>query len=324
MPSTCTGIFKGTFKETSSRLLVLVLVGTMVSCTSRTRTAATAPASTASPKPSSSLAPGRATATAVATGQIVWTDASSDIVLSNADGSHQHVVVPNHPSVTLAVSYNSPDLSPDGKQIVMASSTAGVPRSSQLYIAGTAGSAPRRADETGTIQYSPRWSPEGTQIAYAELEGANGVRDIVTMYADGTGQKVVIGNGDHPSWSPGGGSLVFVSGGNIMVINADGSQLHTLAPGVGPAIWSPDGTEIAFQPTQSRGVRVIKADGTSQTVTDAAVSLQSWSPDGRRLLVIATPSGHLPGVLQVIDAASAAVLQTLASNVVDASWQRSR
>ncbi len=315
---------KGTFSGTVSRLVVLVLLGTMVSCTSGTQTAATGPASTASPKPSPSASAGRATATAVATGQIVWTDGSSNIVLSNADGSNQHVVVPNHPSVTLAVSYNSPDLSPDGKQIVMGSSTGGVPRSSQLYIAGTHGSAPRRADQTGTIQYWPRWSPDGTQIAYAELEGANGVRDIVTMSADGTGQKVVIGNGDRPSWSPGGGSLVFVSDGNIMVINADGSQLHTLAPGVGPAIWSPDGTEIAFQQTQSRGVRVIKADGTSQTVTDAAVSLQSWSPDGRRLLVITTPSGHLPGDLQVIDAASGAVLQTLASNVVDASWQRSR
>ena len=234
------------------------------------------------------------------------------------------VMVPNPPSVTLAVSYNSPDLSPDGKQIVMGSSTAGIPRSSQLYIAGTDGSAPRRADETGTIQYWPRWSPDGTQIASAELEGANGVRDIVTMLADGTGQKVVIGNGDRPSWSPGGGSLVFVSGGNIMVVNTDGSQLHTPAPGAGPAIWSPDGTEIAFQQAQARGVRVIKADGTSQTVTDAAVSLQSWSPDGHRLLVIATPSGHPPGDLEVIDAASGAVLQTLASNVVDASWQHPR
>jgi Tol biopolymer transport system component len=311
-----------------ARIVVLVLAGTLVACTPHSQTGAgTTPASEEhSPTPSPSASPASATATATGTagGRIVWTDASFNIVLSNADGSHSHVVVPNHPSVTSPMTYSTPDLSPDGKQIIMDGSRTGAPRSSQLYMVGVDGGTPRRADDAGTIQYLPRWSPDGTQIVYAELEGANGVRDVVRMDADGTGQKVVVGNGDRPSWSPGGGSLVFVSSGNIMVINADGSQLHTLAPGVGPVIWSPDGTEIAFQQTQARGVRVIKADGTSQTVTDAAVSLQSWSPDGRRLLVIATPSGHLPGDLQVIDAASGAVLQTLASNVVDASWQRPR
>lgn len=251
----------------------------------------------------------------------MWTDASSNVVLSNADGSNQHIVVPNHPSVTSPVSYSSPDLSPDGKQIVMAGSRAGKPNSSQLYVAGTDGNAPQLADQSGAIEFWPRWSPDGTQIAYAELEGANGVRDIVTMASDGEGQQVVIGNGDRPSWAPGGGSLVFVSSGDIMEVNVDGSALHILAPGAGPAVWSPDGARIAYQPTQSGGVRVLEG-GTSRTVTDAPVSLQDWSPDGRRLLVIATPSGHLPGVLEVIDATTGAVLQTLASNVVDASWQR--
>jgi Tol biopolymer transport system component len=141
------------------------------------------------------------------------------------------------------------------------------------------------------------------------------------MDSDGTGQKVVIGNGDRPYWAPGGGSLVFASSGDIMVVNIDGSGLRILAPGAGPAVWSPDGGRIAYQPTQSGGVRVLEG-GTSRTVTDAPVSLQDWSPDGRHLLVIATPSGHLPGDLQVIDATTGAVQQTIASNVVDASWQR--
>jgi len=138
-------------------------------------------------------------------------------------------------------------------------------------VVGVGGGPPRRADDAGTIQYWPRWSPDGSRIVSAELEGANGVRDVVTMDADGTGQKVVVGNGDRPSWSPAGGSLVFASSGSIMVVNADGTQLHTLATGVGRAFWSPDGTQIAFQQARSRGVRVIRADGTSQTVTDAAV-----------------------------------------------------
>jgi TolB protein len=257
-------------------------------------------------------------------GQIVWTDASSNIVLSNADGSNQHVVVPNQPSVTSPVVYNSPDLSPYGKQIVMAGSRAGAPRSSQMYVAPSGGGAPQTAGVLGTIQYWPRWSPDGTQIAYAELEGANGVRDIVVVNSDGSNPKVIIGNGDRPSWSPDGVSLLFSSGGNVMFINADRSQLRTLATGAGPVIWSPDGKQIAYQQAPSRGIRVFKADGTSQTVTDAAVSLQSWSPDSRHLLVIAAPPGKVAGDLQVIDASTGAVLRTLASNIVDASWQHPR
>jgi Tol biopolymer transport system component len=316
------------FRAAGSRLILLVVFGMLVTCSSRAQTGAgTAPptqkSSPAVPK-SAFPSPGSATATATATGQIVWTDASSSIVLSNPDGSNQHVVVPNHASVTAPVSYSEPDLSPDGKKIVMAGSKPGAKPSSQLYIAGSDGSAPRRAAESGTIQYSPRWSPDGTQIAYAELEGANGVRDIVVMDADGSSPKVIIGNGDRPFWSPDGLSLLFQSSGKIMVINTDRSQLRALAEGAGPAIWSADGTQVAFQQAQSRGVRVLKTGGTSQTVTDAAVSLQSWSPDGRHLLVIASPSGNPPGNLQVIDAATGAVQQTLASNVLGASWQRQR
>src|SRR2546426_8247866 len=137
------------FRATGSRLLLLVVATTLVACTSHSRAGTPAPTSTASPNPSSSPSPGSATATATAMGQIVWTDASSNIVLSNADGSHQHVVVPNHPSVTAPVSYNSPDLSPDGKRILLAGSRAGAQPSSQIYIAGTDGSPPRRAAESG-------------------------------------------------------------------------------------------------------------------------------------------------------------------------------
>ena len=317
------------YRAAGSRLLLLVVVGTLVACTSHAQTGAgTAPpsqkSSPATPTPTSTASPGFATATATAMGQIVWTDASSNIVLSNADGSNQHVVVPNRPSVTSPVTYNSPDISPDGKQIVMAGFKAGAPRTSQLYLAGTDGKAPRLAGALGTIQYWPRWSPDGAQIAYAELEGANGVRDIVVVDNGGTNPRVIIGNGDRPSWSPDGLSLLFSSGGNIDFINVDRSQLRTLATGAGPVIWSPDGKKIAWQLAPSRGIRVFKADGTSQTVTDAAVSLQSWSPDSRRLLVIATPPGKGAGDLQVIDASTGAVQQTLASNVVDASWQRPR
>jgi len=75
-------------------------------------------------------------------------------------------------------------------------------------------------------------------------------------------------------------------GGDIYVMNADGSGLRRVTDG-GDPIWSPDGQQIAFvRWREPRGVWVINADGSGEwRVFDwSEARWPSWSPDGSRIL----------------------------------------
>lgn len=88
----------------------------------------------------------------------------------------------------------------------------------------------------------------------------------------------------------GGGKLVFQtsSGGDIYLINADGTGLRKLTNGLDPAL-SPDGTMVAFARWSGlpRGLYVINVDGTGERLVygwDASgLKAPTWSPDGKRI-----------------------------------------
>jgi TolB protein len=75
-------------------------------------------------------------------------------------------------------------------------------------------------------------------------------------------------------------------GGELYVINADGSGLRRLTDGVDP-VWSPDGKQIAFTRWRDpRGVWVMNADGSGARLLFAWSEARwpSWSPDGSQIL----------------------------------------
>ncbi|MDX6325973.1 MAG: hypothetical protein QOK15_2327 [Nocardioidaceae bacterium] len=152
----------------------------------------------------------------------------------------------------------------------------------------------------GHAATQPRWSPDGTRIAF-ELDSR-----IWVMNANGTGQKRLTGRPgfeDHsPAWSPDGTTIVF-SRCNVQLgfdaycdidrISAHGTGLTTILHDNwkgGQPTYSPNGREIAF--TTDRGgfisaVWVMRADGSHpRRLTDPVLEANGpdWSPDGTHIL----------------------------------------
>ena len=112
--------------------------------------------------------------------------------------------------------------------------------------------------------FSPAWSPDGTQIAFASQRAGDRYPNLYLINVDGTGLINLTDNrseGEYPSWSPDGTQIAFAcyQGGGVRAntspdydicrINRDGTGLQNLtnnpAYDFHPA-WSPDGTQIAF------------------------------------------------------------------------------
>ena len=162
------------------------------------------------------------------------------------------------------------------------------------------------------------------RIAFVSHRAGN--PEIYVMDADGGNQRRLTNHPDkdwHPTWSPDGKRIAFVSNRDghvhfrhgwpvyeIYVMDADGGNPQNLTNNPDddryPA-WSPDGKRIAFVSMRDRHVidfaptyeiYVMDTDGGNpQNLTnDRNDDRQpAWSPDGKRIVFVSERAGHFRG-----------------------------
>jgi Tol biopolymer transport system component len=197
--------------------------------------------------------------------------------------------------------YDEPTWSPDS--IMIAYSSSSYTERANIWVKNAdASTVAKRITSHTAADYHPRWSPDGTRIAFHSRRGKS--IDIWIRNADGTGEDTVVASDpatdQDAEWSPDGTKLAFESkrSGNfdIWVVGIDGAsspvQITFDEASDTQPMWSPDGTRIAFQSDRggSRGVWVKNADGTGNAVqvsvayTDAG--MHDWSHDGSRIAFV--------------------------------------
>jgi len=178
-----------------------------------------------------------------------------------------------------------------------------------VYTINIDGTSETRLTTSPDWDWSPNWSPDGSQIAF--LSYRNGNTEIYIMSADGSKQtrltKSTAFEG-YPTWSPDGKNLAFVSDeeepdpancGNkpegcinqIYIMDMESSNVTQLtndpSNNESPS-WSPDGTQLVFHSDKDGtfDIYIINSDGSNpkRLTSDLAISWRpAWSPLGKKI-----------------------------------------
>ena len=240
-------------------------------------------------------------------GRIV-TDNFEDVFAMDPDGSNV-VFIADEPGAEFDA-----DWSPDGRSVVYRDSTRGMNVDDEVFVARADGTRARNITANPANDWGPAWSPDGSTIVFnSDRDG--GLRGYF-MDPDGSNLRPVGVDQwfEYPAWSPDGRRIVFEGAlgatYDIFVLELESgavSQLTT-APGDDSwAVWSPDGSTIAFSTERDdcrfvaatddcwddgepndyhRDIWLMNPDGSDQRrVTPEAGQFVAFSPDGEHLLI---------------------------------------
>jgi eukaryotic-like serine/threonine-protein kinase len=200
---------------------------------------------------------------------------------------------------------SSPDISPDGKQLVYSSSASG---NRDIYITRIDGG--RAIDITPNSpsdDEQPAFSPDGQQIAFRSSRDGGG---LFVMGATGESVRRLTDVGFDPAWSPDGKRIAYSmeavvdpysrnGDAALWIVDITTGEKRKLPPqdAVQPA-WSPDGKRIAYWANSAgqRDLWTVGVDGGEPVAVtrDAPTDWSpEWSPDGRWLYFSSDRAGGM-------------------------------
>jgi TolB protein len=180
----------------------------------------------------------------------------------------------------------TPSFTPDGKQIVYASS-APDDNCCRIFIANVDGTGFRPITAPGTIDVEPKVNPKtGNEIAF--VSGRSGHAQLYTMNIDGGNvERISDGSGEatNPAWNSNGRTLAFAwtrgyatGKFNIFVMDVVTHKYLQLTHDEGRnenPVWAPDGVHLAFSSDRggSEQIYSMLADGSQpQKLTSQGIN----------------------------------------------------
>ncbi len=207
-----------------------------------------------------------------------------------------HKLIPDHRDNAIADRRRS-----DGKLVY----THGVKNADgtlveQIFSADADGSNERQLTSGPAVNRAPRWSPDGTQIAFesSRNETPDNRRDVYIMSADGANVRQITkeaGWQGGPTWSPDGNKLAFHTKVGerfeLALLDLQTNQQFTLASLADNETfwpdWSPDGTQVAFMTEKGNTTGIYLVTVQSGTISKldnlgpGTNRWPRWSPDGQ-------------------------------------------
>ena len=187
---------------------------------------------------------------------------------------------------------------------------------------------------TDAISFAPRFSSDGSRIAFSMMNGSN--TDIYVVGAGGgAAQRLTTAPGvdTSPSFSPDGSQIVFESdrGGSqqLYVMNADGTGQRRSSFGArwyGAPEWSPDGAWIAFtrRAQGGRSIGIVKPDGQGERMltNGPADEGASWAASSRELVFQRGGGNGRSGLARIALDGSQPRAMTIPQDGSDPAWSR--
>ena len=164
-------------------------------------------------------------------------------------------------------------------------------RAGDIWVVDADGSNPTRLTTHPATDRSPRWSPDGTRIAFAS--NRDGDFEIFVMPALGgdVAQQLTFNEGEQdrfPSWTADGAHILYdKSFSAIYTVSASGTGTERkLADGFLPAA-APRGQKVVFAAPENDGLYTMHFEGGSdphRITTGPADFSGNWSPQGNDIV----------------------------------------